>query len=41
VTMATDDEAQAAVDKLDGTEVMGRNIKVSIARPPKPRDENY
>ena len=33
VEMSTDAEAQAAVDKLNGQEVDGRQIVVSIARP--------
>ena len=33
VEMGTDDEAQKAVDGLDGKETMGRVLKVNIARP--------
>lgn len=33
VEYATDEQAQAAVDALDGTEVDGRAINVNIARP--------
>ena len=32
VEMASDEEAQGAIDKLNGTEVRGRNIKVNRAR---------
>lgn len=35
VTMATEELAQAAIDQLNGKEVDGRAINVSIARPPK------
>ena len=38
VEMATDEDAKAAVDKLNGTEVEGRKIFVSEARPQAPRD---
>lgn len=33
VEMSSDDEAQAAVEKLDGQAIRGRAIKVSEARP--------
>ncbi|MFH0912432.1 MAG: RNA-binding protein [Patescibacteria group bacterium] len=33
VEMSTDDEASSAVSSLNGTEVEGRNITVSEARP--------
>ena len=33
VEMATDEEAAAAIEKLNGREVNGRNIVVSEARP--------
>lgn len=38
VEMATEEEAQAAIDMFDGKELDGRAIKVSEARPMKPRD---
>ena len=38
VEMSNSDEAQAAMDALNNTDFMGRNIKVDEARPPKPRD---
>lgn len=38
VEMSTDEEAKAAIDKLNGTEVEGRKIFVSEARPQAPRD---
>jgi RNA recognition motif-containing protein len=43
VTFATDEEAQAAVDKLNNSEVGGRKIVVNVARPREerpPRDNN-
>ena len=33
IEMANNEEAQAAIDGLNGKELMGRNIKVSEARP--------
>ena len=38
VEMANDQEADAAIQKLNGTDVQGRNIRVNIARP-KRNDE--
>ncbi|RLA07760.1 MAG: RNA-binding protein [Gammaproteobacteria bacterium] len=35
VEMDDDDAAKAAIEALDGAEVMGRNIKVNEARPKK------
>lgn len=35
VEMANDDEAQTAIDQLDGKVVGGRNLRVNTARPPK------
>lgn len=35
VEMTNDDEAQAAIDQLDGKVVNGRNLRVNTARPPK------
>ena len=35
VTMATDELAQTAVEQLNGKEVDGREINVSIAKPPR------
>lgn len=40
VTMATDELAQQAVDQLNGKSLDGREINVSIARPPKERTYN-
>lgn len=37
VEMATDAEANVAVEKLNGADYAGRNITVSIARPMEPR----
>jgi RNA recognition motif-containing protein len=39
VTMSSPEEAQAAIEKLDGSEFDGRNIKVAEAMPPKPRED--
>ncbi len=39
VTMATDDLAEKTIEELNGKEFMGRELNVSIARPPKPREE--
>ena len=38
VEMSTQQEAEAAVQALDGHEIGGRQIAVNPARPPKPRD---
>ncbi|PIP30593.1 RNA-binding protein [bacterium (Candidatus Howlettbacteria) CG23_combo_of_CG06-09_8_20_14_all_37_9] len=38
VEMSADEEAKAAVDKLDGNEVNGRKMVVNIARPQVPRN---
>lgn len=40
VEMSDDNEAQAAIEKLNGTEQSGRAINVSEARPMAPRDNN-
>lgn len=37
VEFADDDAAKAAIDKLNGTDVQGRTIVVSEARPLEPR----
>lgn len=37
VEMENDEEAQAAIKALDGTEVGGRNILVNVARPKEDR----
>jgi len=37
VEMSTDDEAKAAIDKLNGKELNGRAIAVNEARPQVPR----
>jgi len=39
VEMGTEDEAQKAIDTLNGQENMGRKLVVSEARPPKPRTD--
>ncbi len=39
VEMSSDEEAKKAVDQLNGTEVDGRKIFVSEARPQQPRDD--
>ena len=38
VEMATDEDAKKAIDSLNGTEIDGRKIFVSEARPQAPRD---
>ena len=38
VEMSSEEEAKAAVDKLDGSEVNGRKMVVNIARPQVPRN---
>ena len=40
VEMGSDDDAKKAIDTLNGTEVGGRKIFVSEARPQAPRDNN-
>jgi len=35
IEMANDDEAQRAIDDLNGTEVKGRELRVNQARPPR------
>jgi len=39
VEMSSDDEAKAAVDKLNGSDLGGRSIVVNEARPQEPRGE--
>ncbi len=41
VTMATEELAQAAIDQLNGKEVDGRAINVSVARPPRENDGGF
>ena len=38
VEMANDNEAEDAIKKLNGTEIMGRTISVAEARPQEPRE---
>lgn len=40
VEMSTDEEAQTAIEKLNGSEQGGRNLNVSEAKPMAPRDNN-
>jgi RNA recognition motif-containing protein len=40
VEMSDDNEAQAAIDELNGAELRGRTMKVNKARPPR-RDNNF
>ena len=37
VEMSTAEEAQAAIDVLDGKDLGGRNVTVNIAKPREPR----
>ncbi len=37
VEMPSDDEAKAAIDALDGKELLGRPLKVNVARPREER----
>ncbi|MDO8487079.1 MAG: RNA-binding protein [Candidatus Curtissbacteria bacterium] len=39
VEMATEEDAKKAIDSLNGTEVGGRKIFVSEAKPQAPRDD--
>lgn len=38
VEMSSDDEAQAAIDAMNGKDLGGRSAVVNEARPPKPRE---
>ena len=40
VEMATDSEAQAAIDALNGTDYDGRPVTVNEAKPMKPRSDS-
>lgn len=35
IEMSNDEEADAAIEKLNGSEIQGRNIRVNVARPKK------
>ena len=37
VTMGTEDEAKAAIEKFNGADLKGRKINVNLARPMEPR----
>ena len=39
VEMSSQEEAQAAIDKLNGTDLEGRNITVNEAKPRQPRTD--
>jgi RNA recognition motif-containing protein len=39
VTMATEEEAQAAIDMLNGQELDGRTLNINVAQPPKQQGE--
>lgn len=41
VTFETEDQAQSAIDALNGMEVDGREIIVNVSRPKKPRTGGY
>ncbi len=38
IEMVNDDEADSAIQKLNGTDVLGRSIRVNVARPKKNED---
>ncbi|MCC2678908.1 MAG: RNA-binding protein [Pseudobdellovibrio sp.] len=38
VEMSSDAEAQTVIEKLNGTEQFGRNLKISIAKPMAPKE---
>lgn len=40
VEMPNDDNARTAIEQLNGTDLQGRPLKVSEARPPKPRESS-
>ena len=40
VKFADDSSANSAIEALDGSELSGRTIKVNIAKPKKPADNN-
>lgn len=40
VEMATDEEAQAAINMFNGTEFEGRKLTVNVARPLEPRNND-
>jgi len=41
VEMTNDDEATKAIEKLDGSDLQGRNMKVNQAKPREPRTPRY
>ena len=41
VGMNDEEEAKAAISRLNGTELDGRTMKVNEARPRQPRDRGY
>ncbi len=41
VEMSTDDQAAAAIDKLNGSDMGGRNLVVNEARPMEPRTGGF
>ena len=40
VTFVKDEDAEKAVKELEGHDLNGRQLSVSEARPPKPREDN-
>jgi len=41
VTMAEDTDADAAIERINGTEFGGRTLKVAEAKPRRPREDRY
>jgi RNA recognition motif-containing protein len=41
VEMASDNDAKIALEKLDGHDLNGRAIKVSVAKPQEKRERNF
>ncbi len=39
IEMSTESEAQTAISSLDGSDLRGRSMKVSLAKPQEPRED--